>query len=242
MKLRTIICSFLLAICSIVYATDDLPIQMLGSHYVHDYAGLFTDSENNILERKLAQVEDSTTLQFAILTILTVPESTDIDTYATDIFTNWGIGSKKQDNGLLMLISKNDREVVMRTGYGTEAVLTDALCSQIIRKKIAPQFKEEKYYDGVSDAIDDVYGIVKGEFTPESLGYEEENNLAVWIVLFIIFILPAIILPPRLKRSYYHTLFNILFFVLLTGGRGGGGGGRGFGGGRTGGGGARGGW
>lgn len=228
----------LLLVASWSFATLE---QMPGSHYVQDYAKVFTYDQRQTLENKLAMTEDSAAVQIAVVSVNYIPDNTDIDTYATDIFTEWGIGVKGTDNGLLILFSVGDRQVVMRTGYGTEAVLTDALCSQIIRHKISPAFMAKDYYKGIDEATDDVYSIVKGEFSPEELGYggsDEVNGLYVLAFLILVFVLP-LFLPPGMRSAYYSFLLS----ALLRGGRGGGGSsGRSFGGGSTGGGGARGSW
>lgn len=84
----------------------------------------------------------------------------DVDTYATELFSSWGIGKKDNDNGLLILISRDDRRAALRTGYGLEGVLPDAVCGRIIRNVMAPAFKEGDYDGGTIEAVSSVARII----------------------------------------------------------------------------------
>lgn len=77
----------------------------------------------------------------------------DIDSYATDLFGLWGLGKRDRDNGVLILVSRNDRQAAIRTGYGVEGILNDARCGRIIRQVMAPAFKDGDYDRGITDAV-----------------------------------------------------------------------------------------
>ncbi len=210
--------------------------------YVHDYAGILDDMQRSDLQSKLEYVEDSAYVQIAIVTLDSISDNTDIDSYATGLFTAWGIGNSKTDGGALILCVMNSHDVIIRTGYGVEAVLTDAACITIIRRNIVPHFQNGEYYEGLDEAVGTMYGLVSGEFTADDLGSEEEEIpwTTIAIICAVIFVLP-IFLPSKYRSLYYNFLFNILLSVLLSGGKGGGGG-RSYGGGSTGGGGAKSSW
>lgn len=249
---KTIILTIISLFAAItIFAAERFPSPDYGEyHYMHDYAGILSEEDRYGLEYFMGQMEDSLYVQVAIVTMDSLSYDTNIDDYATDLFTAWGIGSKKTDGGILILCVMSSHEVVIRTGYGVEGALPDATCISIIHNTIAPNFREGNYFKGLEIALFHMYDILKGEFTAEDLGYDtEDDDVNVWVVLGIaaaIFILP-LFLPKRYRSAYYAFLLDVLISAIFSRGGGGGsssggGGGRSFGGGRTGGGGARGSW
>jgi uncharacterized protein len=112
---------------------------------VYDYADMLSDIEEGRLNQKLISYADTTSTQIVVLTVKSL-NGIDIAMYGTELAQKWGIGQKGKDNGVLLLISKEDRAITIRTGYGTEATLTDALSRRIIEQVIKPDFKNEKLY------------------------------------------------------------------------------------------------
>jgi len=76
----------------------------------------------------------------------------------------WGIGRGKKDNGVLVLISKSEREIFIATGRGVEEYLPDAICERIIQSKIKPNFKAGNYYAGLNEATDEMIARLSGTF------------------------------------------------------------------------------
>lgn len=236
--------SLLATLCLV--AAESYPSPNDGEYlFVHDYAGVLSTSDRRALENLSEQIEDSVYVQIATVIMDSLSVDTDIDDYATGLFTAWGIGSKKTDGGVLLLCVMSSHDVVIRTGYGVEGALTDAACISIINKKIAPKFKEGDYYQGLEDALITIFRIMDGEFTAEDVASDEDevDVVVVLVILGIIFILP-LFLPKRYRSAYYAFLLDVVLSALLRGGgsSSGGGGGRSYGGGSTGGGGARGSW
>lgn len=232
---------------SVVASSESYPSPNDGEYlFVHDYAGVLSASDRRALENLSEQIEDSVYVQIATVIMDSLSIDTDIDDYATGLFTAWGIGSKKTDGGVLILCVMSSHDVVIRTGYGVEGALTDAACISIVNKKIAPKFKEGDYYQGLEDALITIFRIMDGEFTAEDVASDEEDDvnwLVVGIILIVIFVLP-LFLPKRYRSAYYAFLLDVVISAIFRGGGGGSssGGGRSFGGGSTGGGGARGKW
>lgn len=247
---KTIILTIISLFAAIaLFAAESFPSPEDGGyHFVHDYAGVLSDSDKSNLEGLSEEIEDSLYVQIATVLMDTLSSDTNIDDYATDLFMAWGIGSKKTDGGVLILCVMNSHEVVIRTGYGVEGALTDAACISIINNKIAPNFREGNYYQGLEKALVYMAGILMGEFTAEDVASEEDDDvnwLVVGIILIVIFVLP-LFLPKRYRSAYYAFLLDVVISAIFRGGGGGsssgGGGGRSYGGGSTGGGGARGSW
>lgn len=92
----------------------------------------------------------------------------DINTWATDLYEQWGIGHDDRDNGLLIVISRDDRQAVLRTGYGMEGVINDARAGRIIRNNIAPAMKDGNPDKALLDAIS---GVAEFISTPEAAEY-----------------------------------------------------------------------
>ena len=110
---------------------------------VSDYENILSPVEEQALSLRIQYFEDETTNQIVIVTIDSIPKQYDnsLD-YATAIANYLGVGQKDKDNGLLILVSRSQREVGIATGYGTEKVLTDSICQLIIDDYLIPNFKE----------------------------------------------------------------------------------------------------
>lgn len=124
------------------------------SSSVVDVSKIFSTSENAKLTKKLLQYKNETTREILVVTIDSITPYNDILKYGNDLGNYWGIGQKDLDNGLLIILSKPIRKVGISTGLGTEKVLTDSICKQIIDSVIIPKFKKDYYYEGVDSGID----------------------------------------------------------------------------------------
>lgn len=118
-------------------------------------------SEQTVLQinQLLWQVEDSTTAQVAVVALNSIGDATPKD-FAHDLFNHWGLGYAKKDNGLLILLVLDQRRVEFETGYGMEAIFTDALCKRIQTQKMVPHFKNADYNTGVLEAVQSISQIL----------------------------------------------------------------------------------
>lgn len=123
---------------------------------VQDYALLFSDSEKNSLTQKIINYEAYSTNEICIYTIDSLPKNTKTIYHATTVANNLGVGKNEKDNGLLILISKYDKQLAIATGKGTEKIITDYMCKVIIDSTIVPEFKKEDYFSGINNAIDSI--------------------------------------------------------------------------------------
>jgi uncharacterized protein len=228
---------------------------------VNDQAGLLDARERAQLEGFLDQLKGKTGAEFAILTVQTTAPMTPSE-FKVKVFEKWGLGKKGEDNGLLMLVSLEEREVRFETGYGLEGALPDGMQSRIFRRFIQPRFRDGDYAGGIIAGVQQCAARIaeeKGvtvEWDGRELRYSGGRNgkVPIWVPL-IIFLVVAIILsnirggPPsggagrRYRGSPYGGWGG--GFGGGTGGFGGGRGGGsfgGFGGGSSGGGGGGGRW
>ena len=121
---------------------------------VYDASKIFDDDQKKELTLKLIDYEVATTNEIVVVTLDSITPYTDIQHYASDLANYWGVGKQGKDNGLIILFSKPLRRVAIATGFGTEHILTDSICSQVINIAMIPYFKEDQYYEGISNGID----------------------------------------------------------------------------------------
>ena len=246
-----------------VYSQEVLP-RPNPPRLVTDAAGILSEAEKSALEQKLVSFDDSTSNQIAVVIIKSLQDRP-IEEYATKLFRTWGIGSKKTNNGVLLLVAVDDRKVKIETGNGLEGAIPDIIAGEIIRNRIAPAFKAGNYYKGIDEATDAMAQAAVGEFkVARKKSKSSDDGGSPFLVFFILLIVVMLILASigggggfgggRRRRSDLGSLAEgIILGSLLNGGSrgggwggggfgGGGGGFGGFGGGSSGGGGASGGW
>ena len=208
------------------------------SGFINDFAGILKPETVSFLNQKLEQFSTDTGNEIVVVTILRLKDET-IETYAEKLFQEWGIGKEKGDNGLLLLVSLEDRVVRIEVGYGLEPVITDIESAHIINDILVPAFQDSRYDDGIGSAIEKITNDIKTGEAPETerTSRKLSNEEIFYLILFII----ILIINIRHFRKSGRGIFLPIW--IDRGGRGGKGGGfGGFGGGMSGGGGASGRW
>ena len=247
--------------------SQDLPEKPVPPRLVNDLAGMLSPEEINSLEQKLVAFNDSTSTQVAIVTVPTLMGYDEAD-YAQRLAEKWGLGQKGLNNGVLILVKPKQPDsgghVYITQGYGLEGVLPDLTCAQIVDNDILPAFRKGDYYEGLSNAINSIMAITRGEFSAEEYGQRGKKSsgqhVPFGLVLIIIFIVIMLISrgsggSNRRNISSKGLPIWLLLSMMnsgrgshsgswggFSGGGGGGGGFGGFGGGSFGGGGAGGSW
>ena len=235
----------------------ELPARPSPPKLVNDYTGTLSADQTQSLEQKLVQFDDSTSNQIAVVIVETTGDY-DISDYSFALGRAWGIGNKKTNNGVLVLVAKNDRKIYIATGYGLEGALPDVTCKQIIENEIKPNFKGNDFYRGLDEGTDAIMAATKGEYkAPENYGNRKGRSPKGNSVMIIIAIIVAILFMIRrggggggtYNRGGYNRFGGGGFFFPLGGGGSDWGGGSssgggfgGFGGGSFGGGGSGGSW
>jgi uncharacterized protein len=200
---------------------------------VNDLAGMLSGSENQALEDKLVAYDDSTSTQITIVTINTL-DGMDKAQYATELGEKWGIGRAKEDNGVLILVAKEERQIFIATGRGVEEYLPDAICKRIIENIIKPNFKAGDYYSGLDRATDEMMARLSGTFV--NTDSDGEDGIPLWVVILIIFIIFFVLPFVFRNRGGRGTTYGGRGYRSWGGGPFVGGGGWGSGGGSSGGG------
>ncbi|OOF89616.1 methanol dehydrogenase [Rodentibacter ratti] len=157
--------------------------------YVNDYTNTLSPQQQQILENKLISYGNATSSQIAVVLVPTTGEY-EIADYAFALGDKWGIGRKQLNNGVLMLIAKNDRKVFIATGQGLEGVLPDAFLSQVIRNAILPQFKQAQYAQGINDGLNDIIAASQGEYGAYQMEESEFDKFIpfIMVLVFIAFV------------------------------------------------------
>lgn len=204
---------------------------------VNDNAGILSPQAAGQIEQAIRGFEQNNAGQIAVLTTPSL-EGYSIEEFSIKVAEAWQIGSKGNDDGVIVVVAPNEREVRIEVGYGFEHVLTDLISSQIIRNVILPEFKRNDYSPGIQNGVFEIIGVVSGEYpggyTPQRTPVQKGGESFVGLIFFIIMML--FLLSGRGKRGAFFR--GMLFSMLLSGmgsrgggGFGGGGGFSGFGGG-----------
>lgn len=159
---------------------------------VYDYINLLSSSQKHHLEQKLIRYSDTTSTQI-VVAIISTTKGENIGLLAPKWAHQWGIGQAKEDNGVFVLLAKDDRKIWISPGYGVEHKLTAGITGQLIRDVIIPEFKNNDYYSGLDKGTDAIFQVLKGEYQ----GTRSSNNsdgfpfivIVFLIIMFIIFII-----------------------------------------------------
>ena len=222
-----------------IYANAQFTIPKVPSFQtsVYDYADVLNPTEEKELENKLVRYSDSTTTQIVVITI------DDLKGESIGLLTprwaqEWGIGQEKEDNGILILLSKNDRKIWIAPGYGVEDRLTAGINGELIRNIIIPEFKAGSYYTGLDKGADAIFEVLKGKYK----GSRKESSNPLPFILIVVFIIILLVLASRGNKGGGNfrgggglDLGDIIILSSLGRSGGGFGGGGSFGGGSSGG-------
>jgi uncharacterized protein len=124
------------------------PQQTYGG-WVTDTAHLLKPETQRELNQIISKLEQENGTEIAVVTVIDTAPAATPKQFATQLFNHWGIGKRGQDNGVLLLVSRDDRRVEIATGYGIEPILSNARVGQIIQQEILPHFRQQDFSAGV---------------------------------------------------------------------------------------------
>lgn len=178
-----IIFLFLISLSSVGVQSSDFPAKPNPSRLVNDFAGMLNATEVRELEQKVNRFNDSTSIEIAVVIISNLGDY-DISDYAFQLGELWGIGKKSKNNGVLLLIAKENRKAFIATGYGMEGVLPDMRCKRIIESELIPQFKRSDYFNGINFTIDAIIRYSANEYTADPV--KQKGLKPGYVFLFIL--------------------------------------------------------
>ncbi len=222
---------------------QDIPEAPSPPRLVNDFANVLNEGEEGMLEQKLRTYNDTTSTQITVVIVDNL-DGYDVMDYAYRIGEKWGVGQKGKNNGLVVLVSIQDRKAGIATGYGMEATITDAATRRIREEYMNPNFRNGNFYKGLDEATTVIMKLASGEFKADEMAQPEIGAGAIIFLLVILLIVVVSIISAakRVQHSHYGSkgvdFWTALWLMSQMGNRGGrnkggwgGGGSSGFGGG-----------
>ncbi len=168
--------------------------------FVVDDAGVIDAMVEARITDRLSALAVTSTSEIAVATVSSLEDFT-IEEYAIGLFEFWGVGAAKQDNGILLLVAPNEREVRIEVGYGLEGALTDFETSQIIDTILIPAFKTGDFSTGIEEATIAITQAVEGEYIAPAY----DDGVAGWFAAIFVLIIAG---------SIIFTVFSQVFLQL----------------------------
>ena len=180
-------------------AAGQVPVPPLKAR-VTDLTATLSGDQARALEQKLAALEARKGSQVAVLLVQTTQPDT-VEEYAIRVFDQWKLGRKSVDDGVLLLIAKNDRKLRIEVGRGLEGAIPDAYAKRIIDEEIAPRFKQGDFAGGIEAGVVRITKLIDGEPMPAPQRPVSSSQPDYWNWMFYGFI--AVMLIGGLLRSVF---------------------------------------
>ena len=233
-SLLIMVCVALLSGPLSAMTVDEVPNVHLkdARQYVTDPSAILSTAARDSINLMLGQLEEGSGIEVAVVMLPSIGND-DIFDFAHNLFRKWGIGKKKENNGLLVLFVMDQHKVRFTTGYGLEGTLTDALSKRIQMNEMVPAFKEGKWDEGMVKGVRATVAILKGEVAADQYGATSANGndeelttfdvIAISMV-FIIIILVIVLACrdkkcPKCKKHAMKTVSTQRLKIALGHGR-----------------------
>lgn len=177
----------LLALFCTIFVYGALTFPKLTGRVV-DEAGILSDGAKIKIEGLLKSAENNSSNQVVVVTLKSL-QGNDIADYGYQLGRHWGIGQKKLNNGVLLIVAPNERKVRIEVGYGLEGKLTDAISSVIINSDILPYFKRGDFDGGVINGVKAILSVLKGTYTKDAKTSKKDDLAPILFFAFIFFIM-----------------------------------------------------
>lgn len=167
------------------YALDVPPL----AGRVNDLAGMISPETESALDGRLAALEEKESTQVVILTVPSL-EGEPVEDFSIRVAEAWKIGQKGVDNGILFLVSRDDRKVRIEVGYGLEGRMTDLLAGRIVDNEVVPLFRAGRFDAGFQQGVESIILAVQGEYKAKPGSGREGGGLPLLtlLVLAILFL------------------------------------------------------
>jgi uncharacterized protein len=181
--------------------------------FINDFAKVLSPSVVQQLESELIQLQKETSTEISVVTVPTIGDDY-IENYSIQLAEEWGIGSEKHRNGILLLLATQDRKLRIEVGYGLEGALPDSVADRIIRNEMVPQLKAGSFDGAVQAGVSKIIAATKGEYSDATSGKKSNDVFAV-VFFFLIFGLQW--LAAILGRTKEWWLGGALGFTAASG-------------------------
>ena len=196
---------------------------------VVDTTGTLDAATHEALEQKALALQERKGSQLQVLIVPTTGDEP-IEQYARRVFDQWEIGRKGVDDGVLLLVAKDDRRVRIEPGYGLEGAIPDAIANRIIQEYLVPRFREEDYRGGIEAATSALVSLVDGEALPPPVSSHPQSAASgplpgsgLLVGAFLGFVAGSVLrmllsFLPRLPRAGLTAVGGGAAALLLGGG------------------------
>ena len=177
--------------------------KLINGSYVSNPDEILDGTTVTEIDALLQSLEKKTSVQVAVVAVGSIGDE-DIFDFAQELFTTWGIGSKDNDNGLLILLVKDKHTIRFHTGGGLEGTLPDVICKRIQRDYMVPEFKNGNYNAGILGGLQQVEKILTDPTYAAELQKPEEGEVSDWVgfvILLSIFFAPVLLIIFIVKAS-----------------------------------------
>lgn len=183
-------------------------------NWIVDTTGTFSAAQKNTLAQRLKAFEENKGAQIMVLMVPTSGED-GIDLYTRRVYDQWQLGRKNVDDGVLLVVAKDERRLRIEVGYGLEGAVTDLQSGRIIREFIAPHFVKNDYVGGVNEGVTRLMNLVAGEdLPPPPQGHANQGEEKDLLGMLLPLALFALVLPP-LAAAFLVGLFSFFLFGSL---------------------------
>ena len=170
------------------------------SRRVTDLSGTLSAQQVAELESRLAALENRKGSQIAVLIVPTL-EGEDIAQYGIRVAEKWKIGRARVDDGVILIVAKNDRKLRIEVGYGLEGVIPDAIAKRVIAETITPPFRSGDYYGGIAAGVGQLEKLIDGEPLPAPARQDTAGAPDSLLPLLVIGFVAGNFLVPILGRG-----------------------------------------
>lgn len=203
----------LFALCVMLFASINVHAELADipalSQRVTDLTKTLSAEQQSELEQKIAAFELEKGSQIAVLIVTsTAPEA--IEQYSIRVVDAWKLGREKQDDGVLLLVAKDDHKMRIEVGYGLEGAIPDLVAKRIITEIMSPHFKQGDFYGGISQAVDALIGLIAGEQLPAPVKQSNQGGASDF--------LPLLLIGGLVLGGLLRAIFGDFFGGLLNGG------------------------
>lgn len=203
----------LAAVSTLVLAKE---VPYLGGR-INDLADLLTDSSVAELEERLAELEETTGAQVAVLTIPSL-EGEILEDYSLRVAETWRLGRGKFDDGALLVIARDERQMRLEVGYGLEGAIPDAYAKRILDDVLRPRFRAGDFDGGITAAVDVIAGLVVGEdaLPPPATETSRPMGDFGWptALTFVAFLIPLGLFSLRALSTRGCMAWFLYFFLM----------------------------
>lgn len=185
--------------------------------FVYDELGILQEQQKQELHNTLQAFSNKTTTQIVVVIVNDLCGK-DKAMYAIELGEAWGVGSKENDNGIVMLIKptggQGQRQTFIAVGYGLEGVIPDAIAKRIVEQELIPRFKANDIYGGIVAGLTVLMQLTEKEYTADEYVKKTEGNYSLFFML-LFGLLAFVFFSKFFEARKYARANNVSFWVAL---------------------------